>query len=102
MIPIAAYQLDLVAGAYLSFFKHCKIKSGPAALQKPPDDVGTSELDAQLVARQPRFRHHQLSLADAEAITNIDPLFKHSFRRKVFAKHSIRQLHVREFFCPKL
>src|SRR5207237_6813881 len=52
--------------------------------------------------RHARLSHHQLSFANAKAITNINRLLEQSFRRKVLAKHPVGQIHIRQFVFPKL
>src|SRR6266851_10425626 len=69
-------HFDLIARSYFSLPDDRHVETRPPAGQESLYHVVRPESHAQLVARQPRLRHHHFRRADAKSVAQMDGLFQ--------------------------
>src|SRR5438876_131935 len=65
-------EFDCVASTHHPLAGHGKIETGAAARQKPFDDIGSHELDAQFVAGHSWFGDDGFRLTDSKSVPDVD------------------------------
>ena len=67
---------ELVTSSDFAFFENRQVKAGVFTLQKPLNDVGSTEANTEFLTRHARLGNHHLSLANAKLVTDVNFRFE--------------------------
>src|SRR2546428_1193855 len=101
-VRVALDQLNGVPGFNRPFAHDGDVETRPTTGEEALDDVLSSELYAEFVARQAGFGDYHFRRTHTKPITNVESVLPQPLGGQVLAEHPPGQLHLREFPAPML